>query len=161
WDGAYVLVPTALTEAHGRAVLEAFGAVAAERPELDLVVLADAVPELSVRARALGIHPRVHFAGDTPREAEHTWLASASAVVLPGGGALAAGLVARAVGSGVPLVAGPGTPESLGAWLERRTGLGRGPLVPALEAALGRGADVRAASERGRAFGAAQQPDAF
>src|SRR5262245_18538846 len=79
WDGDFMLVPGP-TELGGGETLALFAKVAAERPELDLVVLDDPSPETEQATRALGLFPRVHFAGRATREAEHTWLATASAV---------------------------------------------------------------------------------
>jgi hypothetical protein len=104
WDGEFVLAVAPLSGPEGGAVVESFAAVAEERSGLDLVVLADPQPEFEALARRLGVGPRTHFAGPATRDAERTWLASASAVLLAWEGPLAAAWLVRVLASSVPLL---------------------------------------------------------
>jgi len=162
WDGAFVLAPAPLDGAEGARLLAAFAAIAEARPELEFVVLADPTPELTATARSLGIGWRVHAAGFAPRDAERTWLASATAVVLPTARPLAAAVVLRALAAGRPLVVDTAAPGAapLTAWL---AGHGLAPREPftALAAAAAGDAASRAASARGRVVAAAHVPDAL
>lgn len=121
WDGDYVVVPSALAGRAGREALGVFAAAAATRNELDLVVLGRLDETMKRRAEELGIDTRVHFAGDAPREAERSWIASASAVLLAEDGPCAGGLVWRTLSAGTPIVAldsGRASRE-VARWLER------------------------------------------
>lgn len=163
WDGDYVLVAAPATRGGLAAVIAAFAAAA--DPALDLVVLAARDEDAMRRARALGLATRLHFAGPAAREAQWAWLAAAGAVVLDADTPLDAGLVARALASGVtPLVAGAGE----GARALRRHLAGHrlvgdpAEAVPgpaALQRALGRRADA-AARAAARAAASAHAPEA-
>jgi hypothetical protein len=163
WDGAFALVPAPLAGEAGKQLLAAFADVARERPELDLVVLADPQPARLREARELGVYHRVHFAGEAPRNAEHVWLATAAAVLLPFVRPVAAGLLVRVLAAGTPLVAfgEPPLTRWLSAWLAARIGLEAQPSRQALESALERPATLRRALDRGRELATAHEPDAL
>jgi hypothetical protein len=160
WDGDYVLVPAPLDEAGGAGLLAAFAGVAEDEPGLDLVVLADPQPRFARRAGRLGISTRVHFAGPAPRTAEHTWLASASAALIPAGGPVAASLILRALAAGCPLLPAGGTKggSRLAAWLAARGCLPAtawrdgGDTAGWLASVLEPDAATRRAVERGRSL---------
>lgn len=120
WDGEYVLSPAPLAGRSGDTVLSAFNQLCARNDELDFVVLADPQPAFVERARQLGISLRVHFAGMAPRDAEISWLSSASCALMVGDGPLSGGLVLRALACGCPLVpvAGGALADALQPWLE-------------------------------------------
>jgi hypothetical protein len=163
WDGEFVLVPGPLEGGEGDTLLKAFATASAERPELELVVLAEPEAQLAAAARALGLAWRVHFAGPAPREAEHTWLATAAAVLLPTSQPVSAGLVLRTLAVGTPLVVdttGAGTP-ALRCWLEARAMPVSHPPDEALEAVLARESWVREACARGRMLAELHGPDAL
>jgi hypothetical protein len=156
WDGDYVVAPAPLSGDAGRAALDAFARVCAEHDGLDLVVLADPQPEFEAIARAIGVGFRVHFAGTAPREAELAWLGAAGAVLIAGDAPLAGGFVLRALDRGCPIVPVPGAAVAapLDAWLAAhgaRHHVAGEELSARLERVLGRGADVRAAIDAGRA----------
>jgi putative intracellular protease/amidase len=161
WDGDYVLAPLPLAGAVGEAVLRAFADVAAERSELDLVVLAEATPWITRHAEALGIGTRVHCAGLAPRDAEWAWWSHASAAVLGGNAAFAGGLVLRALAASCPLVVprDAAACAAAGEWLTSRGATPWGMPDPAalaavLETLLARDAAVETAVECGRAVAA-------
>jgi len=104
WDGDFVMSPGPLSGDAGRLALEAFAALDDSWSGVEFVVLAHPQPEFEAHARALGIGPRLHFAGPAPREAEHSWLLSTSAVLIAGDEPLAGGVVLRALASGAPLL---------------------------------------------------------
>lgn len=104
WDGDFVMSPGPLSGGAGRLALDAFAALDDSWSGVEFVVLADPQPEFEAYARNLGIGPRVHFAGPAPREAEHSWLLSTSAVLIAGDEPLAGGAVLRALASGAPLL---------------------------------------------------------
>jgi hypothetical protein len=163
WDGDFVLVPGTLSGTAGRHALEAYARVAAERPELDLVVLDEATPELLGLARERSIHPRVHFAGSSPREAERTWIATAAAVLLPLDQPVSAGLVVRILAAGtalVPVTMRDGA-SALGAWLDARIGTRARSAEAALEVALDPSAERERMLERGRALATSRQPESL
>jgi hypothetical protein len=156
WDGDFVLVPGPVHGIEGASLLRAFADVAAERPELELVVLAEPRAKLMTTARSLGVGWRVHCAGPAPREAEHTWLATAAAVLLPVSQPVSAGLVLRSLAAGAPLVIDPAAAGArpLAAWLEAHGVPATLALDEALEAAVARSPGVREACVRGRAVAA-------
>ncbi len=104
WDGDFVMSPGPLSGGAGRLALDAFAALDDSWSGVEFVVLAHPQPEFEVYARTLGIGPRLHFAGPAPREAEHSWLLSTSAVLIAGDEPLAGGAVLRALASGAPLL---------------------------------------------------------
>lgn len=163
WDGDYVLVPAPPSPAGARAIVDAFAAVADDGVALDLVILSSRAPEALARARALGLGIRVHAAGTATGVAEWAWLADAGAVVVDAGAPLAAGLVARALASGVvPRVAGAGADaDTMRAWLAS-VGVVRAASEAALGAATLAGSlAARTGAGRGaRATGVAPAPDA-
>jgi glycosyltransferase involved in cell wall biosynthesis len=162
WDGDYVLAPLPLAGEDGLRLLRGFAGVAAESSGLDLVVLSDAQPRFEAEARRLSIGIRVHFVGRAARDAEWAWWAHASAGVLSGSGALAGGLILRALAAGCPLLpaSGAGPVRSAGAWLAGQDLAQAG--VPASADDLGsrlaqlvdRGPAVEAIRMRGRALAA-------
>jgi len=121
WDGNYVLCPTAVDETCGSALLAAFARVGEERPQLDLVVLADPQRHLLHVAERLGIAARVHFAGLATRDAEWAWLAHAGAVAMVPGAPVSPGLMLRSWATGRPPVTCHGFPCAI--WVDPgRTG---------------------------------------
>lgn len=162
WDGDFILVPGALRGREGERLLRGYAQAVEERPELDLVVLADPDPAFQALAHSLGIGWRVHCAGESPREAEHTWLATATAVLLPLEGAVAAGLVLRILAAGAPLVVDPkaNAASSLLAWLDDTCVTAASP-AEAITLVLAREPGVRDACERGRLRAAQHEPDAL
>jgi hypothetical protein len=165
WDGDYVLVPGALAGRTGSDALGVFAAAAATRDDLDLVVLGVADQAMKGRAEQLGIGTRVHFAGDAPREAERSWIAAASALLLAEDGPCSGGLVWRALIAGTPIVALDSGRSSREAarWLERQGCAATGGREPAgaLQHALGRIPAVTAAIERGRSLAAEHTVEAL
>lgn len=166
WDGDYVLLAGPLEGAAGGGALEAFAAVAGEYDAHDFVVLADPQPEFESRARALGIGPRVHFAGPAPREAEHAWLSSASAVLIAGNAPFSAGMLLRALAHRAPVlpIGSDGVPGIVARWLSRN---GYAP-VPQdvgagarLEAVLRHPSETSEAIGRGVALATARTPQAL
>ena len=166
WDGDYVLAAGPLEGASGVAALEAFAAVAGEYDAHDFVVLADPQPEFEVRARALGIGPRVHFAGAARREAEHAWLGSASALLIAGNAPLSAAMLLRAMARRAPVLpmGSDGVPGIVARWLDGNDyaaapqGGGSGEW---LEAVLRRSPATVEAIGRGLALVAARPPQAL
>jgi hypothetical protein len=168
WDGDYVLAPLPPGGAAAESVLRAFAAVAAERDELDLVVLAEATPAFTRRAEALGVGTRVHCAGPAPRDAEWAWWSHASAALLAGSAPFAGGLVLRALAASCPLLVprDAGACVAAGEWLARAGCTpwgtpGTSELGATLESLLARGADVESALERGRAVAASRDAAAL
>ena len=163
WDGDFVLVPGPMHGTEGVSLLRAFAEAAAERPELELVVLAEPQAELTAAARALGVGWRVHCAGPAPREAEHTWLATAAAVLLPVSQQVSAGLVLRTLAAGSPLVVDPAATgaRAVAGWLEAWGMPAPRATDEALEAALAGEPWVREACERGRTLAAGHEPAAL
>lgn len=165
WDGDYLLAPVALGGSAGADVLHAFAAIAREWDTLDLVVLADPQAEFVRLARTLGIGTRVHFAGDSPREAECIWLASAIGVVLAGEGALSSGLVLRTIARGRPVLAhgSAGATRAVRAWLDRHLcTLGNGEaddLSAMIEQLIARSDAVEDVIARGRSLAARHEPE--
>lgn len=104
WDGDFVISPGPLSGTAGRIALEAFAALDDSWSSVEFVVLAHPQAEFEDCARALGIGPRLHFAGPAQREAEHSWLLSTSAVLIAGDEPLAGGAVLRALASGAPVL---------------------------------------------------------
>ena len=162
WDGDFVLAPGPLRGAEGERLLRAYAAAVEERPQWDLVVLTDPDPVFQGLAHSLGIGWRVHCAGDSPREAEHTWLATAAAVLLPLSQPVTAGLVVRILAGGAPLIIDGATPaaRALGAWLDDAS-LGGASPEAGLAAVLAREPRVRDACERGRLIAAQHEPEAL
>jgi len=163
WDGEFVLAPGPLRGAEGERLLRAFATAAEERPALELVVLCDPDTALMDVARRLGVGWRVHCAGISPREAEHTWIATAAALLLPGSPRVAAGLVLRVLAAGTPIIVDAAAPETraLVDWLGTHGVSHEQPVAAALEAALENAPRVRIAREDGRALAARHEPDAL
>jgi hypothetical protein len=162
WDGDFMLVPGPL-ERGGGDTLELFARVAAERPELDLVVLDDPQPETEQATRAIELFPRVHFAGPPTREAEHTWLATASTVLISADAPTAAALVLRALAVGAPVVPVGRSPGArlLREWLKLRLGIAAATAWDALSEALRHDVSMRNAVTAGRALATEHEPEAL
>ncbi len=162
WDGDFVLSPGPLKGVEGERLLRAYAEAIEERPELDLVILADPDPVMHEFAHSIGIGWRVHSAGESPREAEHTWIATASAVLLPLSEPATAGLVLRIMAAGVPMILDSSlhAARSLAAWLGA-THAGVAPPEAALAAVLRRDPRVREASARARLRAAGHEPEAL
>lgn len=160
WDGDFILAPGPLKGAEGRRLLRAYAAAIESRPELDLVILADPDPEVHAFAQSLGIGWRVHSAGESPREAEHTWLGTAAAVLLPVAQPVSAGLILRMLAAGAPVIIDPLGPAARGltAWLGDALPGFASPAA-ALEAVLSRDPRVRDACALGRVRAARQEPE--
>ncbi len=120
WDGPFALAPAPLTPETGRQVLEAFATAMSEHDEIDLVVLDHPRAELESSARELGVELRVHFVGPAPREAEVSWLQTATVAVVAGEHAISAGLVLRALASGCPILPVGEEAGPLAGWLLAR-----------------------------------------
>ncbi len=105
WDGPYALVASPLRAADAEHLFDGFARAADQRDEVDLVVLDHPDAELEALARAAGIVQRVHFAGRAPRDAESAWLQHARLAFVAVHRPLSAGLVARALAVGCPLLA--------------------------------------------------------
>lgn len=119
-------------------LLDAFAAVAAERPDDRLYVAGDGSlrDPLEARAAALGIDDRVTFLGYVPDDALPAAYASADAFVLPTTRLEGFGLATvEALSSGTPVVATPvgGTVEVL-AECERRAAIPERMLLPNVDA---------------------------
>lgn len=162
WDGDFILSPGPLKGVEGERLLRAYAEAIEERPELDLVILAEPDPVMHQFAQSIGIGWRVHSAGESPREAEHTWIATASAVLLPLSEPLTAGLVLRTLAAGVPLILDSSlhAARSLAAWLGASHA---GEMSPeaALTAVLTRDPRVREAGARARLRAAQHEPEAL
>ncbi len=166
WDGPFVLVPSRPSLASARLVLEGFAAAGADRDELDLVVLDHPRPEIETLAREAGVSLRVHFVGPAPREAELAWLATARAALVTGDAPLSGGLLLRALGAGLPVIAAGAPARPIGTWLES-SGAG-GParesaaaVAGALEDVLDRASGDSPWRQRARAAAAAHHPGAL
>ncbi len=134
WDGPFALAPAPLTPETGRQVLEAFATAVSEHDEIDLVVLDHPRVGLESSARELGVELRVHFVGPAPREAEASWLQTATVAVIAGEHAISAGLVLRALASGCPILPVGEEAGPLAGWLLAR---GLAPFAGADGDALG------------------------
>src|SRR5690606_21808643 len=108
-DRPYALCLATYEHKKGLDVLvDAFRAVAAARPELDLVLCGrdgDARAEIAARVREHGLEPRVHVLVDMPHERAIEWLASARLLVLPSRKEPFGLVVLEAAVLGVPVVA--------------------------------------------------------
>ena len=162
WDGDFILAPGPLKGVEGERLLRAYAEAIEERPELDLVILADPDPVMHEFAHSIGIGWRVHSAGESPREAEHTWIATATAALLPLSEPVTAGIVLRLQAAGVPLILDSSlhAARSLAAWLGA-THAGEGSPEAALAAVLTRDPRVREASARARLRAAQHEPEAL
>jgi hypothetical protein len=168
WDGDYVLAPAGLRGPDAATTLAAFARVAAERSELDLVMLADPDPELERRAAGAGLAARVHCVGAATRDAEWAWWRQASAALIAGAAPCSAGLLLRGLDAGCPLVALDGSSAfgsrsrqapGAGGWLaSHRSAVAVAHDVEALAAglvaALERGHAIEQVVARGRALAA-------
>jgi len=104
WDGPYVLAFAAASSGGMARLVAAFADAAAERDELELVILADPHPESTRLAQQHDVLPRVHCVGRAPREAEACWLQTAACTIVDDASALSGGLLLRAMASGHPLL---------------------------------------------------------
>lgn len=166
WDGPFVLVPARPSPASARLLLQGFAEACRDRDELDLVVLDHPRPEIESLARQSGVSLRVHFVGPAPREAELAWLATARAALVTGDAPLSGGLLLRALGAGLPVLAAGAPARPIGAWLEH---CGAGPsaresardLADALGGVLDRASGDSPWRQRARAAAAAHHPGAL
>jgi len=160
WDGPFVLLPALPGARSARRIVQAFADSADASDGVDLVVLAHPERGVEELARRAGVGQRVHFVGPAPREAEHAWLGTAVAALLPGDVPVSGGLVLRALASGCPLVADGG---ALARWFGSR-GLAWGgadaPLEDRLGEAIERTEAVQGVRERGRHVAAEHAPHA-
>jgi hypothetical protein len=153
WDGPFALMPALPARRDAATLLEAFADASEASAEIDLVVLAHPEPGFEQLARRAGVGQRVHFVGPAPREAEHAWLGTASALLACVEQPLSGGLVLRSLDAGCPVLPFGSGGIPLERWLQPR-GLIWAPegasLADALAAAVRREPAVLATRARGR-----------
>jgi glycosyltransferase involved in cell wall biosynthesis len=163
WDGPYALAASPLSTADAEHLFDGFARAADQRDEVDLVVLDHPDAELEALARTAGIVQRVHFVGRAPRDAESAWLQHARLAFVTVQRPLSAGLVARALVAGCPLLAVGAASEPVSEFL-RGIGASWGKSGRArlgwdtVAAAFARTPAVEAAISRGRAFAGEATP---
>ncbi len=166
WDGPFVLAPARPSHASARLLFGAFAQACRGRDELDLVVLDHPHAGLEALAREAGVRLRVHFVGPAPREAELAWLATARIALVTGDVPLSGGMLLRALGAGLPVLAVGATARPIGDWL-RASGAGPAAfentedLAAAFGPLLDREAGAVASRDRARAAAAAHAPAAL
>lgn len=156
WDGPYVLAIASPAGRDVAGIVAAFAHAAADRDDLELVILGDPHPALSQLAALHDVLPRVHCVGRAPREAETCWLQTAACTVVSSEAALSGGLLLRALASGRPLMAACGS-DTLHDWLQRERLAWEAPdasLSRRLDHALRAGASVEMATSRAIALAA-------
>lgn len=166
WDGPFVLVPAPLGEATARDVLEGFASAASGRDEMDLVLLDHPNRRLEALAREHGVDVRTHFVGPAPREAEGAWLATATAVLVPGDAPLSGGLLLRALAAGAVPIAVGAAAAPIADWLDAAGCAWARPrdaeaLGEAVERVLEHAEAAKRARERARSAAAAFTPAAL